>query len=207
MKKDTINMLIGLGVSATLILATVYVISRFKKVKCSNSFLFVGDSNTAGSNSYADKFMSKCKNPKNKKIAKVGAKTSWMLPELSSELSKNKYDVITILAGSNDIFGGTPISESKSNMDKMLFLAKKNGAKVVVITPPYKGYYSKTTQKHLDLIKEWNDYLRKHPIPFKFIDFSKIVKDKSYFANDNQHVNSSGHQVLANAYTKALNIS
>ena len=200
-------MLIGIGISATLVLATVYIMSRFKRIKCSDSFLFVGDSSTAGSYSYADKFMNWCKNPKNKKIAKSGAKTSWMLSELSSELNNNKYDVVTILAGSNDIFSGTPISESKSNMNKMIRLAKSKGANIVVITPPYKGYLSRTTQKQWSLIKEWNSFLKNHKTPIKFIDFSKIVQDKSLFASDNQHVNSAGHQVLFNAYLKKLNIS
>jgi len=207
MKKDTIYTLIGLGIGATFILATAYIVYRLNKIKCSDSFLFVGDSNTAGSSSYADKFMSKCKNPKNKKIAEVGAKTSWMLSKLSSELKNNKYDVVTILGGSNDIFGGIPISESKSNMDKMLRLAKSKGAKVIVITPPYKGNLSSTTEKQFALIKQWNEFLKNHKIPTKFIDFSKIVQDKSLFAEDNQHVNSKGHQILADAYSKKLNIS
>ena len=207
MKKNTINILIGLGFSVTVILVTAYFISKFKKLKCSNSFLFIGDSNTAGSNSYADKFMNYCKNPKNKKIAQSGAKTSWMLPKLRSELDTNKYDVITILAGSNDIFATLSINDAKSNMDKMLILAKSKGAKVIVITPPYKGYFPNTTQQHLDLIREWNDYLKNHKIPTKFIDFSKIVRDKALFKSDNQHVNSQGHQILADAYLKTLKIS
>jgi lysophospholipase L1-like esterase len=207
MTKDTKYLLLGLGAGVAVILTAAFLLQRMKRVKCSNSFLFIGDSNTAGSSSYADKFMSYCKNPKNKKIAKSGAKTSWMLPQLSSELKKNKYDVVTILAGSNDIFAKLSISEAKANMDKMLKLAKSTGAKVVVVTPPYKGHFSKTTKKHWDLIKEWNSYLKNHKTPIKFIDFSKIVQDKSLFSSDNQHVNSKGHQVLADAYLKKLNIA
>jgi lysophospholipase L1-like esterase len=169
--------------------------------------LFIGDSNTAGSTSYADKFMGKCKNPKNKKIAKSGAKTSWMLPELEKELQTNKYDVITILAGSNDIFARLSIKEAKENMNKMLEMAQKHGAKTIVITPPFKGHFSKTTDKHWALIGEWNKFLKDHTIPSKFIDFSKIVQDKELFASDNQHVNSKGHQVLADAYAQTLNIT
>ena len=56
--------------------------------------------------------MNYCKNPKNKKIAQSGAKTSWMLPKLRSELDINKYDVITILAGSNDIFATLSINDA-----------------------------------------------------------------------------------------------
>ena len=207
MKKDNKYLLLGLGVSAAVVLTVAYLLSRINKVKCSDSFLFIGDSNTAGSNSYADKFMSLCKNPNNKKIAKVGAKTSWMLPQLLAELKKNDYDIVTILAGSNDIFATLSISEAKSNMDKMLKTAKNSGAKVVVITPPYKGHLKRATQKHFALIKEWNDFLKNHKVPMKFIDFSKIVRDKSLFAIDNQHINSEGHQVLTKAYLKSLNIN
>jgi hypothetical protein len=207
--------LVGLG-AGTLVLGAL-VIAYNKEVKmfsmggykfdCSKSYLFIGDSNTAGSTSYADQFMSFCQNPKNKKIAKSGAKTSWMLPELEKELAVNKYDVVTILAGSNDIFARLSINDAKANMDKMFQLAKDNGAKVVSITPPYKGHFPRTTDKHWKLIGEWNEYLRKHPIPSKYIDFSSIVQDKSLFASDNQHVNKTGHGVLKDAFIKTLNIA
>ena len=211
MNRDT---KIAIGVAGGIITtaALVYVFRKqinniFSGHKCSNSFLFIGDSNTAGSNSYADKFISRCKNPKNKKIAKSGATTDWMLPKLFTELNENQYDVVTILAGSNDIFARLSVDKAKKNMDKMLSAAKKSGAKIVVITPPYKGHYPRTTQTHLRLIQEWNNYLKNHKTPFKFIDFSQIVRDKSLFLSDNQHVNSQGHQILTQAYLKALKIS
>jgi len=207
MKKDTKYLLLGIGAGIAAVLTIAFLMSKLKGVKCKNSFLFIGDSNTAGSNSYADKFMSYCKNPKNKKIAQSGAKTDWMLSQLSSELKKNKYDVVTILGGSNDIFATLSIDEAKSNMDKMLNTAKNSGAKVVVISPPYKGNFPSTTQKHWDLINDWNKYLKSHKVPIAFIDFSKIVQDKSLFASDNQHVNSLGHNILMQAYLKKLNIA
>jgi len=92
-------------------------------------------------------------------------------------------------------------------MNKMLEMAKKHGAKTIVITPPFKGHYPRTKDKHWKLIGEWNEYLKNHPIPTKFLDFSKIVQDKSLFASDNQHVNSKGHQVLADAYVETLNVA
>jgi lysophospholipase L1-like esterase len=207
MNKKSIYTGIAIAAGAALIIAAAIIVYKRTRFSCKNSYLFIGDSNTAGSTSYADKFIKKCKNPKNKKIAKVGAKTSWMLPQLEEELKKNKYDVVTILAGSNDIFATLSIKEAKQNMDRMLRIIKDSGAKAVVITPPFKGYYTRTTDKHWALIKEWNKYLKSHKIPVAFIDFSNIVKDKSLFASDNQHVNSTGHQVLADAFSDKLKIA
>lgn len=198
--------LIGIGATVLVGATLAYFLFR-KRIKCSSKFLFIGDSNTAGSNSYADVFASKCSNPKNKKIAKSGAKTSWMLRELTNELKRNDYDVVTILGGSNDIFGERSISNAKKNMDMMLRSIKKSGAKAIVVTPPYKGFYPATTQKHWNLIKEWNEYLKSHPIPFKYVPFHSIVKDKSLFLSDGQHVNNAGHRKLAENYSKKLNIS
>lgn len=210
MDKQNKYWLLGLGAGVLILGGLIFAYQKELKrffFGCSKTFLFVGDSNTAGSTSYADKVMAMCNNPKNKKIAKSGAKTSWMLPELENELKANKYDVITILAGSNDIFARLSITEAKENMNKMLELAEKNGAKTVVITPPYKGHFPKTTDKHWALIGEWNKFLENHPLPSKFLDFSKIVQDKSLFRSDNQHVNSEGHQVLADAYVKKLEMA
>lgn len=206
MNKKALYTGIAIAAGAALVVTAAIIIYRRARFSCKNSYLFIGDSNTAGSSSYADKFMQKCNNPKNKKIAKSGAKTSWMLPELEAELKKNKYDVVTILAGSNDIFARLSIKEAKQNMDRMLRMIKDSGAKAVVITPPWKGHLSRTTDKHWALIREWNAYLKAHKIPVAYIDFSNIVQDKSLFASDNQHVNSAGHQVLADAFADKLKV-
>lgn len=152
--------------------------------------------------------MNYCQTTGSRKIAKVGAKTSWMLDQLSNELSKNKYDAVVILSGSNDIFGNLSISDATNNMNTMLDLIKSNGAKSIVINPPSKKYYSNTTDQHRSLINEWSSFLKSHKLPIAFVDFEKISeKDQSLFAGDNIHVNSKGHQLLADEFRKKLNIS
>ena len=81
----------------------VYYFNKSKE-KNINSILFIGDSNTVANYSYADKLRQSFPNLKVKKIAKVGEKTDWALNELQKELSKNKYDIVAVLIGSNDIY-------------------------------------------------------------------------------------------------------
>lgn len=169
--------------------------------------LFIGDSNTAGSWSYADKIMKHCSAIGSKKIAKSSMKTTWMLDQLRSELGKNQYDLVAILGGSNDIFGTGSISKAKESMNEMLRIIEETGAQSVVINPPSKKFHSSTTDKQWKLIRDWTQFLRTHKSPYTFIDFESLTQDRSVFAGDNIHINSSGHQLLADEFISKLRLS
>lgn len=176
-----------------------------KRVNCDSSFLFVGDSNTASPYSYADKLKNNCPNITIKKLAKSGEKTDWMLSQLNNELKTgNKYNVITVLGGSNDIFARLSIDKAKENLQKMYDLAKLTGAKVVAITPPNKSFYEPTTEKHRKLIRELTEWIRNNKSVDVFIDLGALSNDKKYFASDNQHLNSLGNDMLKNEYLKKV---
>jgi lysophospholipase L1-like esterase len=194
-------------VSAIAVTAiTYFTIKKLTKKDLSKaSFLFIGDSTTANPNGYVEKIQAKFPNAKIKKIAKVGEKTDWMLDQLKKELATGaKYDVISILGGSNNIFGELRIDKAESDLDEMYSLAKKNGAMVVAITPPNKSFFSNTTDKHRKLISDFDKWLKANKKVDVFIDLNKLVDKKELFASDYQHINNKGHEILADAYLKKL---
>jgi len=197
---STVSVVIGAVLLAVIVL-------KNRKISCSSSMLFIGDSHTAGSWSYADKVMQLCDNSKSKKIAKVGANTTWISQELDKELQKNKYDLVVILGGANDIFGSLSIDKAKENMNKMLAQINKAGSKSVVINPPSKKFYSGTTDKHRELIKGWSSFLKDHKQPIKFINFEALTQDSNYFAGDNIHVNTSGHKKLSDHFIQKFKLA
>lgn len=194
-------------VSAIAVTAiTYFTIKKLTKKDLSKaSFLFIGDSTTANSNGYVEKIQAKFPNAKIKKIAKVGEKTDWMLQQLNQELATGaKYDVVTFLAGSNDIFATLRIDKAEANLDEMYSLAKKMGAKVIAITPPNKSFFPNTTDKHRQLISDFNKWIKSNKKVDVVIDLNSLVAKKELFASDFQHINNQGHQILAENYLQKL---
>lgn len=190
----------------TVAAATYYTIKKLTKKDLSRGrFLFIGDSTTANPNGYVEKIQAKFPNAKIKKIAKVGEKTDWMLQKLKDELATGaKYDVITFLGGSNNIFGTLRIDKAESDLDEMYSLAKKNGALVVAITPPNKAFFPNTTDKHRQLISDFNKWIKSNKKIDVIVDLNNIVNKKELFASDFQHINNKGHEILAENYLKKI---
>lgn len=207
MNKKSKYLFIGIATLMVLTVVTAFLINKARKINCDSRMLFVGDSHTAGSWSYADKIIANCKSKTSKKIAKEGAPTTWILEQLKNELQENKYDLVVILGGSNDIFGSLSIDKAKSNMNQMLNLIEDSGAKSVVINPPSKKFYSGTTDNHKELINQWTEFLKNHKRPFSFIDFESLTQDIEVFAGDMIHVNSYGHKRLADTFTNKMKLS
>lgn len=186
---------------------TYFILNRKGKVKdySKASYLFLGDSTTANSNGYVEKIQKAFPDAKIKKIAGVGEKTGWMLSKLKDEISKgNKYDVISTLGGSNNIFGDLRIDKAESDLDEIYSLAKKMGAKVVAITPPNKSFFHNTTDKHRQLISDFNKWIKSNKKVDIFIDLDKLSNNKNLFASDYQHINNAGHEILAKEYLKNI---
>lgn len=120
------------------------------------NLLFVGDSNTAsttggkfygwwaGQRLNADISQSQPRVTVDR-VAKGGEGTTWMIDNLRTRLSQkgaNYYDIITILGGSNDIWGGDHTAEYvKTNIQTLVQMATDHGARAVVISPPSKELY------------------------------------------------------------------
>lgn len=183
-----------------LLLRKIFEVQKKNQIDCNSKFLFIGDSITAYDSSYADLLTSVCPSFNYKKTAQVGKKTDWMLMQLQNELNTNSYDVVVILGGTNDIFAGTPIQQTTSNLSAMYKLAKDKGALVVGITPPNIDYYTKTSYTEKAKFNQLYDFMRRNKDTSYFIDFATITNSPTLFLSDGLHPSYQAHIYLKNAF-------
>lgn len=184
-----------------LILLLVYIYYKTKPIK---SILFIGDSNTNASFSYADQLKKLNPELRIKKIVKDGATTDWMLQELKNELKQNKYDAVSILGGSNDIYSSGQINSTKINLNEMYFVSKLNGSKVIAVTPPNKDFYVNKTDQKQKLLYELNDWIKSNIYKDYFFNFWEITKNPNFFTSSDGylHPQAQAHVILANMILK-----
>lgn len=114
------------------------------------SAVFVGDSHTIASPSWAEAIKAKYGLGSIAKVASNGKTTSWMLTNLQTYLSKNKApDYIFIWGGTNDAYGSTKIDDITKNIQSMVTLGKSKGSKVIVV----QGYAPYNVSYNYDLTK------------------------------------------------------
>ena len=191
------KILIWGGLSSIILVGTLLLVRPKTKYGCSNSFLFLGDSITANSNGYVEMLKSQCPTSKIKKISKVGAQSGWILNEYKKELNKGgKHDVVNILIGVNDVFGGRNSNKTKSNIQEVINLANNNGSKVVFISSPSVKFYSKTTPEKLRLMTDLEVWARGNKGIHHFINARQSTEDRGLFSPDFLHLNNKGHQVI-----------
>lgn len=177
-----------------------------KKIK---SILFIGDSNTAANYSYADQLKKLYPNLKVKKIAKVGEKTDWMKTQLANELKNNKYDIVAVLGGSNDVYSLGKTDATKRNLDEMYKMIHDSGAEILAITPPNKDFYVKKTEQKQNLLSDLVNWMKGNKKIDYLVDFHNITADKKFFSSSDGylHANSSAHKLLMNDVKQKINLS
>jgi lysophospholipase L1-like esterase len=154
--------------------------------------LFLGDSQTAMSSiSYAYKFIRKGVVDGNV-VAKGGANTSQILNMMRNAID-DSYDVVCILAGSNDAWRDTA-NFSARNLTAMYNLAHQHGALVIAITNPTKRH-TKDPSKYpgADVIAEW---IRTQNVSDFVVDAHLLTQDRSNFSGDRIHFNQRGQSVI-----------
>lgn len=205
----------GLLAASGLTAAILINNNNRKKITCNSSFLFVGDSNTVGTHSYARQLKNFCPAAKINVVASVGANTNQMLQQMHAHLADGKkYDVIVVFGGSNDL--GTDI-DTKGNLQAMYTMGKNNGATVVAITPPSKRFirqaqpawggsetnYQTLLAKLADLVQ----WINKNKGIDVVVDFNKITNaSPAMFTGDLMHANSTAHAELLAQLTRKLKI-
>lgn len=176
-----------------------------KKVK---SILFIGDSNTNANFSYADQLRQRFPGLVIKKIAQDGSKTDWMFQQLNNELQNNKYDVVAILGGSNDIYGLGKTDGTKKSLDAMYDLSHARGSKVLAVTPPNKDFYTNKTDQKQALLQDLINWMKNNRNIDFFIDFHSITNNKSFFNSSDGylHPQAGAHSILASQTAQKLNL-
>lgn len=181
-----------------------------EKANCDSKYLFIGDSLTAFDQSYADQLFSVCPNITIRKIAKAGEKTDWMLQQLQSELNSNKYDVVSIWGGVNDIYARNSISEAELNLQKMYDLVKSTGAKVVALTVIPTRTYNASDDNKISLTNSLNKWISSNRSVDGIVDVNSIVNDgndgtkSEYLQPDTLHINEIGQGLISNDFVKKI---
>jgi hypothetical protein len=201
--------IIIIGVVTILVLGVViYVLTRKSDKKPVSSILFIGDSNTKAPFSYADQLKQRYPNLRIKKISENGAKTDWMFNQLNNELQNNKYDVVAILGGSNDIYGAGRTDLAKRSLDAMFKIANARGSKVVAVTPPNKDFYTNKTEQKQALLYDLVNWIKSNRNADYVVDFHRITNNKSFFSSSDGylHAQAPAHSVLAGQMAQKLNL-
>jgi hypothetical protein len=163
--------------------------------------LFMGDSQTAMSSiSYAYKLIRDGVVDGNV-VAKGGANTSKILSMMRNAID-DTYDVVCILAGSNDAWRKTADVSAK-NLSAMYNLAHQNGALVIAITNPTKRH-TKDPSKYpgANVIAEW---IRSQNISDFVVDAHLLTQDRSNFLGDRIHFNQNGQRIIYAEVKQILN--
>jgi len=137
MKREYKFLLAGVGIATV---GYLYFRKRsnffglFKKKTSPKTILFVGDSITADPMwSYPALIRKQRPDLKIDVHAKSGQTTGWMLQNLPPVLARKKYDRVYIYGGVNDAFNNVNLSTAVSNVQKMIDLARQNGAEAYVV--------------------------------------------------------------------------
>jgi len=154
--------------------------------------LFLGDSQTAMSSiSYAYKLL-RNKVVDGNVVAKGGANTAQILSMMRKSID-DSYDVVCILAGSNDAWRKTA-EFSARNLTAMYNLAHSKGALVIALTNPIK-IHTPLRDKYpgADVIAQW---VRSQSISDFVIDVHQLTKERSNFSPDRIHLNQRGQNII-----------
>ena len=165
--------------------------------------LFVGDSQTAASWSYA-KILLLSKLVSGKIVAKNGASTAEVLDMLKDNLT-DTYDVVSIMAGGNDGAAKSPNAAIK-NFETMFNLVRDSGAKLIIVTNPTKQYtepgdkyYRKGGYPSNDKIANWLSSQTDAAAVINTQDFNKLD-----FTTDNVHLDADAHKKIAMDWKSAI---
>lgn len=165
--------------------------------------LFVGDSQTVYSNSYANQLLNSGL-VDGKILAQEGKGTGWMLDALQTELKRNKYDIISIMGGGNDGGSKTP-DRAIRNLTKMYKLAKSSGAKVVALSNPTKTFTNKSDNrgyrnKKYPSNEGIGDWVESQGNSDYTIDVQSTTNSPQYFKDDMVHLNANAHDKIKNMW-------
>ena len=111
--------------------------------------VFLGDSHTVPSNGWVEALTSKAGTDSFDKRAANGKTTEWMLAQLKTYLYVHRPSFVIVWGGANDAYGNVPQAKTIANMQSMIDIANKKGARVIFVSgyDPNKVSYNFDTKK------------------------------------------------------------
>lgn len=169
--------------------------------------LFLGDSQTAASYSYANSLINDG-TVTGKVVSQGGASTYVLRQMLRDELMKGeKYDAVSILAGGNDAWRDDPRA-AIDNLKSMYQTIKNAGMKVIAVSNPTKKFAespgsSKKKYPSNDEIASWveagGDGLIDSIVPLN----SRTKDTLTAFSGDKIHLSGAGHAVAKSLWKES----
>ena len=152
-------------------------------------------------------------------LALQGKTTGWMLSNLPNQLKGKKYDRVYIYGGGNDATNSSiTIDKIISNIQKMVNLARENGADVFVnlgykiegTSGKFGNYNIMPITPYIKDRKQWIPLVERRKLVQK--ELSKKIKganlipiyDLKQNTTDGIHPTAQGHKLVAQAYSKTL---
>lgn len=227
MSKKAEQVLLFVGLSILTVLSIVLGKRIFKKPSSSNGnnnevqpeqplsikniskILIVGDSVTVGG-TYTGGYVNLIKKLYPDiiitTVAAIGVSTDWMLTNAKTKIKNGNYDLLIIMGGTNDIYSGRLLKDTKANLQAIYDAAKAADTKVMAITPPPSGTYSLWTLSKQAFHEALNKFILTnksvdYPVDFYtlLLDSSGVGKAKAAYMNsDGLHPNFTAHKLLFN---------
>ena len=123
-----------------------------------------------------------------------GETTSGGLQRLPRALELHKPQIVVLELGANDALRGLPLGTAKDNLSKMVELAQKDGARVLLVgmrIPP--NYGPKYTA---DFVQMYQDLSASHHVPLLPFLLESVALDRSRMQEDGLHPNASGEPAV-----------
>ncbi|MDO8667667.1 MAG: SGNH/GDSL hydrolase family protein [bacterium] len=198
----------------------IYVIGADKTMAKNLLYVALGDSLTAGAGvfKYEESYPylltrslagGKAVGASLKNFSYPGAKTSDLIKGLLAPAVEAQPDLVTLLIGTNDIFGGVSRAVFKKNYQYILErLTKKTQAKIYLInlphlgTPkllltPYDYYYAWRTDQFNKIIRELAEKYNLNYIDLDRSTRAEFKKDRLLYAKDLFHPSAAGYKLWA----------
>ncbi len=227
MSKKTQEILFFAGLSILTILSIVIGKKIFKKPSSSDGsnnevkpeqttslkniskILIVGDSITVGgiyTGGYVNLIKKLYPDITITTVAAIGISTDWMLTNAKPKIESGNYDLLIIMGGTNDIYSGRLLKNTKANLQAIYDAAKAKGTKVMAITPPPSGNYNLWTLSKQAFHEALNKFILTNKSVDYPVDFYTLLSDSSgkgkaktaYMIADGLHPNFTAHKLLFN---------
>lgn len=167
--------------------------AKLQALNADATILAFGDSLTYGTGTSRDKaYPAVLATLINRKVINTGIPgeiSEKGLARLPALLKQHQPDLIIICHGANDILRKLNIDQTKSNLQKMIDLAKQNNSQVVLITVPKFSLFLNTSPIYLELAEE-------NKLPVTNDILAEVLANNAY-KSDHVHPNALGYQLLA----------